>query len=223
MTWNPDRAEVMLLLVWVLSFVFDVRAPNNILRIFYTAILLLQLPWPEPSWFYAFWFAVSWPTFGPKGRPKASTQDKEATLREEITKYIMENPQKRLPSSSTLYKRLQRAKLLHLLDKPVAENPEEKEASASTQDKEETWREEVAKYIKENPQKRLPSSSALYKRLQRVKLLHLLPKPVAKTPEEKEARLLTELQQHLADNDGVRMYQHRVVEKNGPLMCVRSL
>ena len=192
---NPDRAEVMLLLVWVLPFVFDVHAPNKILCVFYTAILLLQLPWPEPSWFYALWFAVNWPTFGPKGRPKASTQDKEETLREEVAKYIMENPQKRLPASSALYKRLQRVKLLHLLDKPVAETPEEKEARLLA---------ELQQHLADSDGVRPSWTSPLYVKLQKAGLLRMLETSAMETQEEKEARLLTELQQHLADNDGVR-------------------
>ena len=83
-----DSAEVMLLLVWVMSFLFEVHAPNRAICVMYTAILLLQLPWPEPSWFYALWFAVNWPTFGPKGRPKAKEQDKQNSLREELQQYF---------------------------------------------------------------------------------------------------------------------------------------
>ena len=93
----------------------------------YTAILLLQLPWPEPSWFYALWFAVNWPTFGPKGRPKATAQDKEVQLRKELQDFLAQNNGVRPGSKSPLYQKIKRAGLLHLLDAVVMETQEEKE------------------------------------------------------------------------------------------------
>ena len=49
----------------------------------------------------------------------------EEKLREECRIYVIQNPGQQLPSSSALYKRLQRAQLLHLLDETPAVEPEE--------------------------------------------------------------------------------------------------
>ena len=185
----------MLLLVWVLSFLFDVHAPNRTVCIVYTALLLLQLPWPEPSWFYALWFAVNWPTFGPKGRPKASAQDKEVQLRQELADFLAANDGVRPAGRTPRYQKIRRAGLLHLLETPVAQSQEDKEIRL---------RKELEVFLENNGGTRPQWNSALYVRLQKANLLHLLEAPVAQSQEDKEIRLRKELEVFLENNGGTR-------------------
>ena len=195
--FQNSRAEVMLLLVWVLSFLFDVHAPNRTMCIVYTMILLVQLPWPEPSWFYALWFAVNWPTFGPKGRPKATAQDKEAQLRQELADFLATNDGVRPASRTPLYQKIRRAGLLHLLEAPVTETQEDKEMRLG---------KELQVFLENNGGSRPQWNSPLYVRLQKADLLHLLEAPVAvaESQEDKEMRLRKELEVFLENNGGSR-------------------
>ena len=185
----------MLLLVWVLSFLLDVHAPNRTMCIVYTMILLVQLPWPEPSWFYALWFAVNWPTFGPKGRPKATAQDKEVQLRQELADFLATNNGVRPASRTPLYQKIRRAGLLHLLEAPVTETQEDKEMRL---------RKELQVFLENNGGSRPQWNSPLYVRLQKADLLHLLEAPVAESQEDKEMRLRKELEVFLENNGGSR-------------------
>ena len=81
-------AQVCLLVVWVFYFLLGVHAFHEQLCIAYTALLLMHLPWPEPSWFYSVWFACNWPTFAPKGQAKQS----EESFQQEVADYQRENP-----------------------------------------------------------------------------------------------------------------------------------
>ena len=178
-----------------MSFLFDVHAPNKQLCVAYTAILLLQLPWPEPSWFYALWFAVNWPTFAPKGRPKASLEDKEVQLRKELEDFLAANDGVRPGSRTPLYQKLRRAGLLNLLEAPVTETQEDKEIRLG---------KELQVFLENNAGSRPPRTSALYVRLQKADLLHLLDASLKETQEDKEIRLRKELEVFLANNAGTR-------------------
>ena len=177
-----------------MSFLFDVHAPSTHLCVAYTAILLLQLPWPEPSWFYALWFAVNWPTFGPKGRPKATGQDKEIQLQNELRDFLEANDGVRPGHRTPLYQKIRRAGLLHLLNDVQMETPEQREVRL---------RQELELFLEQNHGTRPGSSSTLYQKLQRNGLLNLLQDVETETQEQREVRLRHELELFL-ENQGTR-------------------
>ena len=156
-----------------MSFLFDVHAPNKQLCVAYTAILLLQLPWPEPSWFYALWFAVNWPTFGPKGRHKATAQDKEVQLRQELQDFLAANDGVRPGSRTPIYQKLKKAGFLGLLDAIVIETDEEKERRL---------RNELQIFLADNDGVRPGSTSSLYQKLKKAGFLHLLQRSATLVP-----------------------------------------
>ena len=133
-----------------MSFLFGVHAPNRLLCVAYTAVLLLHLPWPEPTWFYALWFALNWPTFGPKGRPKAEQQDKEEQLRQELHDYMDAHAGQCPPTTSALYAKFRRANLLLFLQEEKSAR-EEQLRQAQQQEKEEQLRQELCDYIDAHP------------------------------------------------------------------------
>ena len=173
-----------------MSFLFGVHAPNRLLCVAYTAVLLLHLPWPEPNWFYAFWFVLNWPTFGPKGRPKAQQQEKEEQLRQELHDYIDAHDGQCPPTTSALYAKLRRAKLLSLLEEEKSAR-EKQLRQAQQQEKEEQLRQELRDYMDAHAGQCPATTSALYTKLREADLLRLL----------KEERLPMEeqLRQELCD------------------------
>ena len=188
--------QVALLLVWLLSFLLGVHAPNKQLCVAYTALLLMHLPWPEPSWFFAIWFAVNWPTFGPKGKAKASAAEKEAALRAEVVEFQRLRPGERPKSRSSLYEKLRRAGALHLLEAREAETEEQR------------WqrlKQEVEEHQVAHPGRRPDRTSPLYIKLQKAGALELLEKTtVAQSPEERRQSLEEEVEAYLAANQGRR-------------------
>ena len=188
--------QVALLLVWLLSFLLGVHAPNKQLCVAYTALLLMHLPWPEPSWFYALWFAVNWPTFGPKGKAKASAAEKEAALRAEVVEFQRLHPGERPKSRSSLYEKLRRAGALHLLEAREAETEEQRRQHL---------KQEVEAYLAANDGRRPAWTSSLYVKLQKAGALDLLEKAtVTQSPEERRESLEKEVEAYLAANDGRR-------------------
>ena len=152
-----------------MSFLFGVHAPNRLLCVAYTAVLLLHLPWPEPTWFYALWIALNWPTFGPKGRPKAEQQDKEEQLRQELHDYIDAHAGQFPPTTSALYQKLRKGKLLRFLQEEKSAR-EERLRQAQQQDKEEQLRQELHDYIDAHAGQFPPTTSALYQKLRKGEL-----------------------------------------------------
>ena len=143
----------MALFLWLLSVLLRVHAASQHLCIAYTALLFLHLPWPEPSWCYAFWLAVHWPTFGPKGRRKVAAEFKEAHLRQEVQEYMAANAGARPSATSAVYQRLKRAQLLHLLHDIEAETDEQRERRL---------REELAEHLRAQAGSRPSWTSPLY-------------------------------------------------------------
>ena len=159
--------------MWITSFLFGVHAPNRHLCTAHTALLLVHLPWPEPAWFYAFLFALTWPTFGPKGRPKADAAAKEERLRQELRDYMDANAGQCPPTTSALYTKLRRANLLRLLEAEKSAR-EEQLRQAEQQQKEEQLRQELRDYMDAHAGQCPPTTSALYTKLRRTNLLRLL-------------------------------------------------
>ena len=156
----------------------------------------MHLPWPEPSWFYAIWFAVNWPTFGPKGKAKASAAEKEAALRAEVIEFQRLHPGERPKSRSSLYEKLRRAGALHLLEAREAETEEQRR---------QRLKQEVEAYLAANDGRRPARTSSLYVKLQKAGALDLLEKAtVAQSPEERRGSLEKEVEAYLAANDGRR-------------------
>ena len=157
----------------------------------------MHLPWPEPAWFYAVLFALTWPTFGPKGRPKADAAQREERLRQELRDYMDANAGEQLPTTSALYSKLRRAGLLRLLEAEKSAR-EEQLRQAEEQKKEVQLRQELRDYMDANAGQSPPTTSALYSKLRRADLLRLL-------EEERlpmEARLGQELRDYMEANAG---------------------
>ena len=157
----------------------------------------MHLPWPEPAWFYALLFALTWPTFGPKGRPKAGAAQREERLRQELRDYMDANAGEQLPTTSALYSKLRRAGLLRLLEAEKSAR-EEQLRQAEEQKKEVQLRQELRDYMDANAGQSPPTTSALYSKLRRADLLRLL-------EEERlpmEARLGQELRDYMEANAG---------------------
>ena len=158
-------AQVCLLVVWLFSFLLGVHAPNEQLCIAYTLLFSMHLPWPEPGWYYSVWFAWNWPTFAPKGRPKAS----EASLREELEVYRRDHPGQPLSARSGLHQKLKRVNMLHLLEEMAQGVPGPEPLSEAA------LREELEAYRRDHPGQPLPARSGLHQKLKRAGLLRLLP------------------------------------------------
>jgi len=151
----------------------------------HTALLLVHLPWPEPAWFYAFLFALTRPTFGPKGRPKAHAAEREKQLRQELRHYMDANAGQCPPTSSALYTKLRRANLLRLLEEDRLP-------------REEQLRQELRDYMDAHAGQSPPTTSALYAKLRRADMLRLLEEE--RLPREEQLR--QELRDYMVANAG---------------------
>ena len=169
----------------------------------------MHLPWPEPAWFYALLFALTWPTFGPKGRPKAGAAQREERLRQELRDYMDANAGQCPPTTSALYTKLRRANVLRLLEAEKSAR-EEQLRQAEQQKKEVQLRQELRDYMDANAGQSPPTTSALYSKLRRADLLRLLEAEKSAREEQlrqaeqqkKEVQLRQELRDYMDANAG---------------------